>query len=147
MLLTNKKGGIYMKKEENKVDFDLLKDIYKLDEETLLKRYYTYAKEEVRITEDLFDDLTDIFIMADIGVETTLDFIEELSEYDELVDEKEVVEEKEESSGSFDFDESPPEPSPLPGGCIISSGKSSLEPPDPLPPPCIAFLIASIAAW
>lgn len=30
------------------------------------------------ITEDLFDDLTDVFIMADIGVETTLDFIEEL---------------------------------------------------------------------
>ena len=33
-----------------------------------------------QITEDLFDDLTDIFIMADIGVETTLDFIEELKE-------------------------------------------------------------------
>ena len=32
------------------------------------------------ITEELFDDLTDIFIMADIGVETTLDFIEELKE-------------------------------------------------------------------
>ena len=30
------------------------------------------------ITEDFFDELTDIFIMADIGVETTLDFIEEL---------------------------------------------------------------------
>lgn len=30
------------------------------------------------ITEDLFDDITDVFIMADIGVETTLDFIEEL---------------------------------------------------------------------
>ena len=37
------------------------------------------------ITEELFDDLTDIFIMADIGVETTLDFIEELKE-DERVD-------------------------------------------------------------
>ena len=32
------------------------------------------------ITDELFDDLTDIFIMADIGVETTLDFIEELKE-------------------------------------------------------------------
>lgn len=38
-----------------------------------------------QITEDLFDDLTDIFIMADIGVETTLDFIEELKE-DERVE-------------------------------------------------------------
>ena len=33
-----------------------------------------------QITEDLFDDLTDTFIMADIGVSTTLDFIEELKE-------------------------------------------------------------------
>ncbi len=32
------------------------------------------------ITEELFDDLTDAFIMADIGVETTLNFIEELKE-------------------------------------------------------------------
>lgn len=32
------------------------------------------------ITEDLFDELTDIFIMADIGVETTLNFIDELKE-------------------------------------------------------------------
>ena len=32
------------------------------------------------VTEDLFDDLTDVFIMADIGVETTLDCIEELKE-------------------------------------------------------------------
>lgn len=32
------------------------------------------------ITEDLFDDLTDAFIMADIGVETTLDFIDALKE-------------------------------------------------------------------
>ena len=32
------------------------------------------------ITEDLFDDLTDVFIMADIGVETTLDFIERLKQ-------------------------------------------------------------------
>ena len=32
------------------------------------------------VTEELFDDLTDIFIMADIGVETTLDFIEQLKE-------------------------------------------------------------------
>jgi fused signal recognition particle receptor len=31
-----------------------------------------------QITEDLFDDLTDVFIMADIGVETTLRFIDEL---------------------------------------------------------------------
>lgn len=30
------------------------------------------------ITEELFDDLTDVFIMADIGVETTLDFIDKL---------------------------------------------------------------------
>lgn len=30
------------------------------------------------ITEELFDDLTDVFIMADIGVETTLEFIEKL---------------------------------------------------------------------
>ena len=37
------------------------------------------------ITDELFDDLTDIFIMADIGVETTLDFIEELRE-DERVE-------------------------------------------------------------
>ena len=32
------------------------------------------------VTEDLFDDLTDAFIMADIGVETTLNFIDELKE-------------------------------------------------------------------
>ena len=32
------------------------------------------------INEDLFDDLTDAFIMADIGVETTLDFIDALKE-------------------------------------------------------------------
>ena len=31
-----------------------------------------------QITEDLFDDLTDIFIMADVGVETTLSFIDSL---------------------------------------------------------------------
>ncbi|MCM1513707.1 MAG: signal recognition particle-docking protein FtsY [Anaeroplasma bactoclasticum] len=37
------------------------------------------------IDEDLFDDLTDAFIMADIGVETTLDFIEALQE-DERVE-------------------------------------------------------------
>lgn len=37
------------------------------------------------IDEDLFDDLTDAFIMADIGVETTLDFIEALKE-DERVE-------------------------------------------------------------
>ena len=30
------------------------------------------------ITDELFDDITDVFIMADIGVETTLDFIDEL---------------------------------------------------------------------
>lgn len=30
------------------------------------------------ITEELFDDLTDVFIMADIGVETTLEFIDKL---------------------------------------------------------------------
>ena len=32
------------------------------------------------INEELFDDLTDAFIMADIGVETTIDFIEALKE-------------------------------------------------------------------
>jgi fused signal recognition particle receptor len=32
------------------------------------------------VTEDLFDDLTDAFIMADVGVETTLKFIDELKE-------------------------------------------------------------------
>ena len=32
------------------------------------------------ITEELFDDLTDVFIMADIGVETTLNFIDNLKE-------------------------------------------------------------------
>ena len=32
------------------------------------------------ITEELFDDLTDVFIMADIGVETTLNFIDDLKE-------------------------------------------------------------------
>ena len=37
------------------------------------------------INEDLFDDLTDAFIMADIGVETTLDFIDALKE-DERVE-------------------------------------------------------------
>ncbi|MCM1260201.1 MAG: signal recognition particle-docking protein FtsY [Prevotella sp.] len=37
------------------------------------------------IDEDLFDDLTDAFIMADIGVETTLDFIDALKE-DERVE-------------------------------------------------------------
>ena len=37
------------------------------------------------INEDLFDDLTDAFIMADIGVETTLDFIDQLKE-DERVE-------------------------------------------------------------
>lgn len=31
-----------------------------------------------QITEDLFDDLTDVFIMADVGVETTLSFIDSL---------------------------------------------------------------------
>lgn len=33
-----------------------------------------------QITEDLFDDLTDVFIMADIGVETTLNFIDNLKD-------------------------------------------------------------------
>ena len=36
------------------------------------------------INEDLFDDLTDAFIMADIGVETTLDFIDQLKEDDRV---------------------------------------------------------------
>lgn len=37
------------------------------------------------VTEELFDELTDVFIMADIGVETTLNFIDELKE-DERVE-------------------------------------------------------------
>ena len=45
-----------------------------------------------QITEDLFDDLTDIFIMADIGVETTLNFIEVLKE-DERVKECQTADE------------------------------------------------------
>ena len=45
-----------------------------------------------QITEDLFDDLTDVFIMADIGVETTLNFIEALRE-DESVENCESAEE------------------------------------------------------
>ena len=45
-----------------------------------------------QITEDLFDDLTDVFIMADIGVETTLNFIDALRE-DPRVDECESAEE------------------------------------------------------
>lgn len=44
------------------------------------------------ITEDFFDELTDIFIMADIGVETTLDFIEELKADERVKDVKEVSE-------------------------------------------------------
>lgn len=36
------------------------------------------------ITEELFDDLTDVFIMADIGVETTLNFIDQLKEDDRV---------------------------------------------------------------
>ena len=38
------------------------------------------------VTEDLFDDLTDIFIMADVGVETTLNFIEELKSDERVKD-------------------------------------------------------------
>lgn len=38
------------------------------------------------ITEELFDDLTDVFIMADIGVETTLNFIDQLKEDDRVND-------------------------------------------------------------
>jgi len=38
------------------------------------------------LTDDFFDDLTDIFIMADIGVETTLDFIVELKEEERISD-------------------------------------------------------------
>ena len=44
------------------------------------------------ITEDFFDELTDIFIMADIGVETTLDFIEELKADERVKDVKDVSE-------------------------------------------------------
>ena len=39
-----------------------------------------------QLTDDFFDDLTDIFIMADIGVETTLDFIEELKKDERIKD-------------------------------------------------------------
>lgn len=44
------------------------------------------------LTDDFFDDLTDIFIMADIGVETTLDFIEELKD-DERINDTTTIEE------------------------------------------------------
>jgi fused signal recognition particle receptor len=58
----NEKYNIGMKKTRNGV-MSRLKD--------LLNGYD-------QITEDLFDELTDIFIMADIGVETTINFIDEL---------------------------------------------------------------------
>ncbi len=44
------------------------------------------------VTEDLFDDLTDAFIMADIGVETTLDFIEALKEDERVKNVKNAME-------------------------------------------------------
>lgn len=44
------------------------------------------------ITEDLFDDLTDAFIMADIGVETTLDFIDALKEDERVKDVTSAIE-------------------------------------------------------
>ena len=44
------------------------------------------------VTEDLFDDLTDAFIMADIGVETTLDFIDALKEDDRVKNVKNAME-------------------------------------------------------
>lgn len=47
------------------------------------------------LTDEFFDDLTDIFIMADIGVETTLDFIEELKE-DERINDSLSIEELQE---------------------------------------------------
>ncbi len=45
---------------------------------SLLGRLKNVLSGHNQITEDLFDDLTDIFIMADIGVETTLNFIDAL---------------------------------------------------------------------
>lgn len=53
---------------------------------SLLGRLKNVLSGHNQITEDLFDDLTDIFIMADIGVETTLNFIDALRE-DPRVDE------------------------------------------------------------
>ncbi|MCI6715967.1 MAG: signal recognition particle-docking protein FtsY [Bacilli bacterium] len=44
------------------------------------------------VTEDLFDDLTDAFIMADIGVETTLDFIDALKEDERVKNVKNAME-------------------------------------------------------
>lgn len=44
------------------------------------------------VTEDLFDDLTDAFIMADIGVETTLDFIDALKDDERVKNVKNAME-------------------------------------------------------
>ena len=46
----------------------------------LLGKLKSILSSHNEICEELFDDLTDAFIMADIGVETTLNFIEELKE-------------------------------------------------------------------
>ena len=57
---------------------------YNLGMEKTRKGFLTKLKQVLsgydEITEDLFDDLTDVFIMADIGVETTLEFIEKLKQ-------------------------------------------------------------------
>ena len=44
----------------------------------LMGRLFGVFQNYDKITEELFEDLTDVFIMADLGVETTLNFIDEL---------------------------------------------------------------------
>ena len=57
---------------------------YNIGMEKTRKGFLTKLKQVLsgydEITEDLFDDLTDVFIMADIGVETTLEFIDKLKQ-------------------------------------------------------------------
>ncbi len=57
---------------------------YNIGMEKTRKGFLTKLKQVLsgydEITEDLFDDLTDVFIMADIGVETTIEFIEKLKQ-------------------------------------------------------------------
>lgn len=59
---------------------------------SLLGRLKNVLSGHSQITDDLFDDLTDIFIMADIGVETTLNFIDALRD-DPRVDECQTAQE------------------------------------------------------
>ena len=54
------KKGTVLELAENKLRFldnGGTSNIYKIDDETLLKRYYTYASSEVRINEELFESL------------------------------------------------------------------------------------------